>query len=174
MTFASSYTLQDAIEESLLKTNNGSTRDVIRYLQTHHCKVLDENSLTIEVSGLGNMIRAFRKKPPNKDWYEQAVSLCLDFGLEPMALDDEISVPLDVDGGILNSECDWPELEDATIDDLDKHLLLRDAQQRAFEARTRCVRLLRQAAASVVPGRTDIPLGELRIIARVQRGTASA
>ena len=82
-----------------------------------------------------------------------------------MDLDDEISVPFDLDN-ILNCECDWPDLDDASIDDLDKHLLLRDAQQIAHQARTECVRRLRQAAARVVPGRTDIPLRELREIAR--------
>jgi hypothetical protein len=165
MTLASSYTLQDAIEEALRKTNNGSTREVIHYLQMNHRKVLDDNSLTIESIGLGSMIRAFRKKPPNKDTYTKIKNLCFDFGLEYMDLEDEISVPLDLEN-ILNSECDWPELDDATVDDLDKHLMLRDAQEAAHQARTECYRRLRQAAARVVPGRTDIPLRELRRIAR--------
>jgi len=168
MTLASSYTLQDAIEEALAKTNNGSTREVIRYLQMHHRKVLDDNSLTIESIGLGQMIRGFRKKPPSKDLHARIQSLCLDFGLDPLDLDDEISVPVDMTN-ILNSECDWPELDDATIDDLDKHLCLREAQEEAHKARTKCYRILRQAAAQVVPGRTDIPLRELRVIAREQR-----
>lgn len=165
MTLMSSYTLQDAIEDALEQTNNGSTRAVIRYMQLNHRKVIDANSLTIESVGLGSLVRQFRKKPPNKDVIARIQSLCFDFGLEPMDLDDEISVPLDL-ANILNSECDWPELDDATIDDLDKHLLLREAQESAHQAKTRCYRLLRQAAARVVPGRTDIPLRKLRQIAR--------
>ena len=133
MTLAASYTLQDVIEEALLKTDNGGTRAVIHYLQLHHRRVLDDNSLTIESIGLGSMIRAFRKKRPTKDTYTKIKNLCLDFGLEYMDLDDEISVPLNLDN-ILNCECDWPDLDDASIDDLDKHLLLRDAQQIAHQA----------------------------------------
>jgi len=168
MTLASHYTLQDAIEEALAKTNNGSTREVVRYLQMHYRQVIDDNWMTVSGCGLGQMVRLFRKKPTNKDLHARIESLCFDFGLEPLDLDDEISVPVDMTN-ILNSECDWPELDDATIDDLDKHLLLREAQEQAHQARTRCYRLLRQAAARVVPGRTDIPLRELRAIARKQR-----
>lgn len=165
MTMTQQYSLQDAIDEALQKTNNGTTREVTRYLQMHHRKVLDDNSLTIEAVGLGSMIRQFRKKPPNRETHTKIQNLCFDFGLPYMDLDDEISVPIDMSNP-LNSECDWPVLDDATIDDLDKHLVLRDAQQEAHAARTQCVRLLRQAAAKVVPGRTDIPLRELREIAR--------
>jgi hypothetical protein len=172
MTLTSSYSLQDAIEEALLKTGNGSTREVIRYLQVHHRRVLDDNSPAIESIGLGSMIRAFRKKPPKKDTYVRMQNLCLDFGLDPMDLDDEISVPADMTN-ILNSECDWPELEDATIEDLDKHLALRDAQEAAHQAKTQRYRLLRQALARIVPGRTDIPIRELRAIARKQRGSGA-
>jgi hypothetical protein len=65
----------------------------------------------------------------------------------------------------LNSEYDWLALDDATIDDLDKHLILRDAQEAAHIAKTKALRTLRQAAAQIVPGRTDIPIGDLQAIA---------
>jgi len=169
MTFATHFTLQEAIAEALEQTNNGGTRDVIRHLQLNFRRILDENSMTIEALGLGQMIRAQRKKPPKKDYQERLCSLCLDFGLPVLDLDDEIAVPIDMTN-VLGSECDWPELEDATIDDLDKHLQLRAAQQIAHDARTRNYVRLRQAAANVVPGQTDIPLRQLREIARRQRG----
>jgi hypothetical protein len=165
MTLTSDYSLHEVIEEAIEKTGNGSTRDVIRYLQTHHRRVLDDNSLTIESIGLGNLIRAYRKKPSRKDFQAKIHSLCLDFGLPDLDLDDEVSVPVDM-SNVLNSECDWPDLDDATIDDLDKHLILREAQEQAHQARTKSIRLLRQAAARIMPGRTDIPLRELRKIAR--------
>src|SRR5262249_35195932 len=161
------YSLQDAIRESLEKTNNGSTREVVHYLQMNFREVLDDNQLTIEHIGLGPLIRAQRKKPPHKDLELKIRNLCFDFGLPPLDLDDEISVPVDMTN-ILTSECDWPDLEDATIDHLDKHLKLREAQRIAHDARTQCYVMLRQAAAQVVPGRTDIPVRELRIIARKQ------
>jgi hypothetical protein len=169
MTLTDAYSLQDAIEDALGKTGNGSTREVITYLQLHHRKTLDANSLTIESVGLGSLVRQFRKKPPNKDFYIEVKNLCLDFGLGPLDLDDEISVPLDL-GNVLNCECDWPQLEDATIEQLDKHLILREAQQRAHEAKTQAYRSLRQAAIAVAlshfDGRCDVPLRDLRVIAR--------
>jgi hypothetical protein len=165
MTLTSEYSLQEAIDDAIQQTNNGSTRDVIRYLQMHYRKVLDDNSLTIEGVGLGSMIRAYRKKPTLKDRQEKIRNLCLDFGLDYLDLDDEISVPVDMNN-VLNSECDWPDIEDATVDDLDKHLILRDAQEVAHAARTLALRTFRQAAAQVVPGRTDIPIRELREIVR--------
>lgn len=165
MTLVAEYGLMDAIDDALAKTNNGTTHNVIRYLQMNHRKVLDNNSLTIEGIGLGNLVRARRKKPESKDLHAKIQNLCFDFGLEYMDLDDEISVPIHLEN-ILNSECDWVDIEEVTVDDLDKNLMLRDAQQKAHEIRTECVRALRQAAARVVPGRTDIPLNKLRVIAR--------
>jgi hypothetical protein len=156
--------LYEAIDDALEHTSNGATRAVIRYLQMYHRRVLDENSLTIEASGLGPMIRGRRKRPDPKDLFARNQNFCLDFGLPYLDLDDEISVPLDLDN-VLNSECDWPSIEDATIDDLDKHLILSDAQEAAHVAKTKMLRTLRQAAAKVVLGRTDIRIGDLRAIA---------
>lgn len=168
MTLTQEYNLQEAIQHAIAGTGNGSTRDVIRYLQMYHRKVLDENSLTIEAIGLGNLIRSARKKPPLRDREEKIRSLCLDFGLPFLDLDDEVSIPMDMTN-ILGSECDWPDIEDSTVDDLDRHLALLDAQEKAHQAKTQAYRTLRQAAANVVPGRTDIPLHELRVIARGRR-----
>jgi hypothetical protein len=169
MTITASYSLQDAIDEALEKTGNGGTREVTNYLQTHFRKILDANQPMIENIGLGPLIRAQRKKPPLQDYQEKIRQLCLDFNLPSLDLDDEVSVPIDMTN-ILNSECAWPELDDATVDDLDRHLKLREAQRVAHDARTRCYQILRQAAARVVPGRTDIPLRVLRRIARESRG----
>jgi hypothetical protein len=169
MIFTASYNLQDAIRESIEQTNNGGTREVIRYLQMHFREVLDDNQMTIEHLGLGPLIRAQRKKPAYQDVERKIKNLCFDFGLPPLDLDDEISVPVDM-ANVLSSECDWPELDDATIDDLDKHFKLREAQRLAHDARTQCYLMLRQAAAKFVPGRTDIPLRELRRIAKGRSG----
>ncbi len=169
MTLTQEYSLPAAIADALDRTNNGTTRAVIQYLQINHRKVLDENSLTIEGIGLGSLIRAYRKKPTQKDRDDKIKSLCFDFGLSPLDLDDEISVPVDMNN-VLNCECDWPDIEDATIDDIDKHLILREEQEKAHAARTLALNTFRQAVARIVPGRTDIPIRELRKIARRQRG----
>jgi hypothetical protein len=156
--------LYEAIDDALEQTNNGATRAVIRYLQTHHRTVLDENSLTIEASGLGPMIRGRRKRPDPDDLFSRNQNLCLDFGLPYLDLDDEISVPLDLDN-VLNSECDWPSIEDATVDDLDKHPILRDAQEAAHIAKTKILRTLRQAAAKVSSGQNRYSMRDLQTIA---------
>ena len=160
--------LLEAIDDALARTNNGTTHEVIDYLQTHHRKVLDENAMTIENNGLGQLIRGRRKKPDPVELVRKNESLCFDFGLDYLDLDDEISVPIDMEN-VLNSPCDWPQMDDATIEDIDKHLILRDAQEAVYAARTLAVRTLRHAAARVVPGRTDIPLRELRVIAYKRR-----
>ncbi len=165
MTFEQLYTLQDVVREALDKTNSGPTRDVIRWLQLNRRAVLDQNQMTIEVEGLGNIVRAERKKGANRESAPEIHSLCLDFGIETLDLPDEISVPTDMDN-LLYCHCEWEPLDDATIDDLDKHVLLLQAQISANVASVDSISILRQAAIRVVPGRTDIPLRELRRIAR--------
>jgi len=158
------YTLQDVIDEALRETRNGSTRDVIYWLQINRRQVLEENWLTICSEGLGNLIRARRKKREPAATPE-VHNLCLDFGLEDLDLPQQISVPTDMDN-LPYSSSEWRELEEATVDDLDKHLALLDAQIELDMTSRATLRVLRQTAARVVPDRTDIPLRELRVIAR--------
>jgi cell fate (sporulation/competence/biofilm development) regulator YlbF (YheA/YmcA/DUF963 family) len=122
VTITQQYSLRDAIDEALRKTNDGTTQEVIRYLRKHHRNVLNDAKI-------------------QKLFFD-----FFDFGLDHM------------------------EMDDATIDDLDKHILLREVQQQAHAAQTQCLLRLRQAAARVVPGRTDIPMRELTRIVKAQRG----
>ena len=165
MTLDRVYTLQDAIEEALEKTDSAPTRDVIRWLQMNRRPVLDDNSLTIEAEGLGNLVRAQRKKRSDIALAREIHNLCFDFGIEDLNLPDEISVPSDVNN-LLYCACNWQPIDDATIDDLDMHVLLIEAQITASLASADTIRGLRQIVSRVVPDRTDIPLRELRRIAR--------
>jgi hypothetical protein len=168
MTLERIYTLQDVIDEALLATNGGQTRDVIRWLQMNRRQVLDDNRLTIEAEGLGNLIRTRRKKREPGVITPDVHNLCLDFGLEDLDLPQEISVPTDMEN-LPYCACNWPRLDDATLSDIDRHLALLDAQIELDITARATMRVFRQAAARVVPGRTDIPIRELRDIARSKR-----
>src|SRR5262252_5599689 len=167
MTLVALMSLQEVIREALVATSGGLTGDIIRWLQMNRREILDANQLTIEAEGLGQIIRKERKEhgaPKGMD----VEALCLDFGLDPLDLDGEVSVPQDMER-ILSGPCEWPKLDDVTIDDIDKHVLLLEATSKSIAQKTTSMRVLRQAAALVVPGRTDIPLRELRVIARQKR-----
>ena len=169
MTIAQVYTLMDVVDEALEKNPSAPTREVVNWLQTNHRATLDDNKLTIESEGLGNIVRSRRKRREPGIVTPEVRGLCLDFGLEVLDLPEEISVPTDIDN-LPFCPCKWPALEDATVDDLDKHLLLLDAQI-ALDMTSRAnMRVLRQAAAKVIPARTDIPLKRLRVIARERNG----
>jgi hypothetical protein len=165
------YTLSEAIDEGLRETGNGETRSVIRWLQMNRRPALDDNSLIIEAEGLGNLIRAHRKKnvPHTPNGFIR--NLCFDFGLSALELDEQISVPKDAHD-LVYGPCEWPELNNATVDDLDKHIALLEAQAADMQFKAANYRQLRQAAAQVVPDRTDIPLHELRAILRKRSGAA--
>lgn len=160
MTFEQIYTLQDAIDEAIAKTNTGTTHEVILWLQKHRRQLLDENQNIIEPEGLGNLIRACRKRP-TPETKEETRNLCFDFGLPDLELNTEISIPRDMEN-VLYCACDWKELDDATIADLDKHIVLLEAQAAANLEQAANLRKLRQAAAKRAKGRTDIPLRDLR------------
>jgi hypothetical protein len=163
MTTDRAYTLMDVVDEGLAATNSAPTGDVIRWILMNRRHVLDENCMTCYSGYLGQLIRARRKKrdtPPTS-----IQELCFDFGMELLDLPDEISVPTDIQNPI-SCPCEWPQIDDATVDDLDKHLVLLDAQIELDMASRANIKKLRQVAAQVVPGRTDIPLRDLRRIAR--------
>lgn len=167
MTLDCVQTLDHAIEEGIRATHHGATRDVVSWLQTHCRGILDENSLTIEAEGLGNLIRAHRKRKPSVDSEASIYNLCLDFGLPSLDLDREVSVPTDMKN-LLYCACDWLDIEDATLADIDKHIVLEQAQMSALDVSIGNWQHFRQSVAHVVPGRDDIPIRELRVIARIQ------
>lgn len=163
MTLSEMYSLRDAIQQALDATGDGTTAEVTRWLQLHRRDVLNANSLTIEREGLSHIIREYRKKEKSTHETISLHQFCMDFGLPDIDLDLEISVPRTVDG---NPSCEWIDLEDATVDDLDAHEKLLEAKAAETLEKARNIRLLRNSAAQIVPNRTDIPMRELRRIAR--------
>jgi hypothetical protein len=164
MTFEKAYTLLDVVDEGLLETNSAPTRDVVNWIIANRRYVLDDNCLTLYGGALADLVRMRRKKKePGAN--PETRNLCFDFGLETLPLPDEISVPTDMDN-LPYCACAWKEIDEATIDDLDKHLALLTAQIELNMSSRANFRILRQAASRIVPGRTDIALRELRKIAR--------
>lgn len=169
MTTNRTYTMIELVEEALDSTGSAKTVEVRRWMQLNRRVSLDEHFCLIEAEGLDAMIRRYRKSRDRTPEEEaDGFSLCFDFGLEQIELPSEISVPVDMNN-VAYGSCDWPLLEEATLDDLDKHMVLLHVQQIQLGVSRENILRLRQAAASIVPGRTDIPLRVLREIARGER-----
>jgi len=168
MTLEQMQSLGEVIDQGLDKFPGGAVRDIVNWIRTEHRRVVEENFETLSYAGLAAMVRQRRKNrvPTEEKFY--AFSLCLDFGLPSLDLDSEISVPRDIDNPI-NSVCDWKEPDDATIDDIDKHIIALRAQSDADSRHAAAWLTVRQAAIKISGGRTDITIGELRKRARESR-----
>jgi hypothetical protein len=167
------YTLGEVIREALDELPGASVHDIVNWIRMNHRQVIEDNFETISYQGLSAMVRAARKIHPRKEDDDYAESLCFDFGLPPMAFDKEISVPRDMDN-LTKSVCDWPELEETTVRDFDKHIKLLIATGNATLTRATDCQALRDAAMQFSPnGDIDVTIGELRRIAQRRRGKAT-
>jgi hypothetical protein len=170
VTLQQAYTLGEVIREALDALPGAAVRDVVNWIRENHRSVVEDNFETLSYQGLSVMVRAARKsRAPSLELQEYSHSLCFDFGLSPMLLDHEISVPRDMEN-LINSPCDWPVLEEATLLDLDKHIALLRATGAATLAQAERCAKLRQGAVRYSPnGRLDLTIGALREMARAQR-----
>lgn len=161
MTQEQLQTLEQVIDEALDLNPGGSVRGIALWIRLHKRSVFDQNLETLGTQGLEAQIRARRKARDPNDDTKSSGSLCLDFGLPIMDLDTEVSVPLDMEH-LPYSECEWKEPDDLTLDDIDRHIALLEAQGRSAFKQADEWRLVRQAAAKVARGRTDLTIKELR------------
>lgn len=162
--------LSEVIREAIDTNPRAATHVVVRWIWDHYPHVIDENELTLINDGLGDRIRREHKaRPPLGEITEFSLHLCFDFGLPPIQFDEEISVPRDIEN-LINSPCDWPSLEETTIRDFDKHILLLRATAKATLEHADNCEQLRQAAMRHNPdGNLDITIGKLRAIARGEK-----
>jgi len=165
MTFEQSESLGKVIDQSLDNFPGGTVPDIVNWICRNRRRVVEENFETLSCAGLAAMVRQRRKTGVPAEVKFYSFSLCLDFGLPWLDFDSEISIPRDMENPI-NSVCDWKKPDDATIDDIDKHLIAFEAQRDADSRHAACWMLVRQAAIKISGGRTDITLGELRKRAR--------
>jgi hypothetical protein len=165
MTMEQIYTLREVVREACCALPGASVYDTVSWIRRHRRKVVEENFETLSYQALAILVRAERKsRPPEVDDYSE--NLALDFGLTPVPLDREISVPKDLENPIAGG-CDWRELEEATIRDLDAHILLLRATARATDLQAEHYNNLRQAAMRHNPnGNLNMTIRELRRIAR--------
>lgn len=166
MTFQQLTTLQDVIRKAL--DTHVSTPEAVNWIRSHYRRIVDENWETISYTGLSVLVRAMRKTARQNNGDEfNSVSLCLDFGLSPMPLDEEISVPRDVDN-IINSMCDWRAVDAASLADVEKHIQLLLATAAATNLQAKHWQIFLQAAMlyNPDPANLNITIGQLRKIAR--------
>ena len=168
MTMEQIVTLQEVIREACQKLPGANTHDTVNWIRRNYRKIIEDNFETLSYRALSVLVRAERKsRPPEPEIHP---SLFQDFELEPMQLDREISIPNDLENPI-NGGCDWRELEESTIRQIDAHIVLLDATAAATTAQANRYRRFRQAAMRYSPdGSLDITIGELRKIARHNRG----
>src|SRR5215469_7350223 len=159
--------LNEVIREGIDNNPAARTYEVVCWIRDHYAGVIEENSITLINDGLADRIRREHKaRPPLGEITDFSENLCLDFGIELMQFDQEISVPRDTEN-LINSVCDWPKLEDASIRAFDKHIALLKAIAEATLAHASGCEILRQAAMKHNPdGSLDRTIGELRQIAR--------
>lgn len=165
MTLEQLQTLEETIDEALEANPGGSVRQIALWIRLNRRAIFDQNLETLGTEGLEAQIRQRRKTRDPDDETKSSENLCLDFDLPPMDLDTEVSVPRDLNN-LPYSECDWKESDDLTLEDIDRHIALLEAQSNAALAQADSWRRIRQAASKVARGRTDLTLGELRRRAR--------
>lgn len=169
MTLERLYTLEDVIDEALEATDSAPTPDVVHWILTHHPEVIDGNQLTLNEISLGVLVREHRKKKKKRvdaKTLSRILTLFDDLGLDPLEVDDEISIPLDPDD-ILYGKTEWRDLlEDATANDVWLHMELLKVTSEACLSKRDRYDILRQKMVIIGNGRTDIPMHQLREMAQ--------
>lgn len=165
MTLTQLQTLQDVIDEALDTLKGAPCRDVVAWIRTNYPEVLAQHAAELADEGLATRIRERRKQRSPIEETKTSRNLCLDFDLPELGLDSEISIPRDLDD-LIYGGTDWKEADDATIDDIDAHILLLEAQAAANLAKADNWRRVRQAAARYARGNHHLTLGELRRMAQ--------
>lgn len=165
MTAIQLQTLQDVIDLALDTLKGKRGREVVAWIRERYPEILAEHDYELANEGLEVRIRERRKDRSSIEEAKTSRNLCLDFGLPVLQLDSEISIPRDLNDLIYGGS-NWKEADDATLDDLDAHILLLEAQAAANLAKADNCRRIRQAAARFANGNRKLTLGELRQIAR--------
>ncbi len=165
MTLEQLDTLENLIDEALNILKNAQRHQVVSWIRERYPHVLEEHSQELIDEGLTARVRRRRKQRAPLKEDKASRNLCFSFGLPAMQLDSEISIPRDFDN-LLYGESDWKEADDATLEEIDAHILLLEAQARANFAKADNWRKVRQAAARYAHGDLTLTLRKLRLRAR--------
>jgi len=165
MTITQLQTLEAVIDEALDSLRGGRCCEVVAWIRERYPGILAEHITELADEGLEARVRRRRKVRSPIEETKASRNLCFDFSLPELQLDSEISIPRDLDD-LLFGRSDWKEADDATLREIDSHILLLEAQARANLAKADNWRRVRQAAARYANGNFDLKLGELRRRAR--------
>lgn len=165
MRLAQLQKLEDVIDEALDTLKGARCREIVVWIRERYAEILVEHSNQLIEEELEARIRNRRKQRPLAEETKTSRNLCLDFGLPELQLDSEVSVPRDLND-LLYGKSDWKEADDATLREIDAHILLLEAQAAANLAKAGNWRRIRQAAARYANDNLDLTLGELRRVAR--------
>jgi hypothetical protein len=165
------HTLTEAMQEAIRRSEGKKVRDLSAWVAIHYRSIVDQYSETLLLEALDARIRILRKKQAESgETLADIRQLCLDLGTDKLDLDDEVSVPLDRENPAAYGECDWITLGEATAEQIEAHILLMQMQIKYEAKKLRDYKTLREAMLRIGKGRTDIPIDELRKIAK-QAGT---
>jgi hypothetical protein len=166
MTMEQIFTLREVVRIACQEMPRCSVQQTVSWIVEHHLPTLDDNSLTLYNKALSVMVREERKGGVTPEITLYHENLCLDFGIEPTPFDREISIPCDLNNPV-SGGCEWRELEEASIRNLDAHVILLRATAAANVAMAEQYVTLRNAAMRHNPdGDLDRTIGELRQLAR--------
>jgi hypothetical protein len=165
LTTVKTQTLLDVIDEALDTLRGAPTRRLVAWLREQYPNIVAQHSIELEDDGLEGLFRKRRKERRPEEEANTSRNLCFDFGLPVLELDSEISIPRDIHNPIFGGS-NWKEADKATLDDIDGHILLLEAQATANLVKADNWRQVRQAAARYAKGNHKLTLGELRQIAK--------
>lgn len=169
MTIAQYQSILDAVDEALLTIGSAPTKEIVQWIRCNRPETISAHAVELEDWALADVVRRRRKMHSVKQVGFQQASLFQDFGLPEMDLDVEISVPRDLEN-LTYGACDWKDLEEeATIDDIDRHIQWLRAQAAYLTTKAESYTRFRQRIIRFSPGRrTNITVRELRVLARAR------
>lgn len=168
MTLVQVLTLHAVIDEALDTLKGARCREIVTWIREQHSEVVAVHRDQLADEGLTIRVRERRKQRSPLEESKTSRNLCLDFGLSKLDLDSEISIPRDLKDLIFGGS-NWKEVDDATLADIDAHILLLEAQAVANLEKADNWRRIRQAAARFADGNHAMTLGELRRIAQAEQ-----
>jgi hypothetical protein len=160
------YELQEAIDEGKEQTEHGTVREIVAWVRQHRRGAYAMNLETFAEEGFARFVRDYLKKKNPEQEEQNSQNLCFDFGLEDLGLDTTISVPEKDSQDLIYGKCRWEDINDITIEELDRHIAMLRAQAAYNLQKADAFVKLRQSVAKVAKGRMDLTIGELRKMSR--------
>ena len=138
-----------------------TTREVVEWLRENRGDEIAEFDRALSDAQLQMKVRERRKQRTPEEESMASKQICIDFGLSPLDLDSEISIPRNRDE-LLGSYY-WKEANDATLEEISLHADSLDAQASKLEQKAGNWRKIVRSALRY--GNKGMTLGACRAIA---------